>query len=73
MMEIPPKMPWKCVSFDKTYRVIRTMGKSVIIGARATLMPDFIPCCKVSEITRVNNGPGANPADKPSTVPMDIK
>jgi len=42
----------------------------VIKGAKATLIPDFISCLRVSEITSVKRGPGAKPADKPSTVPI---
>jgi hypothetical protein len=53
-------------------KVTIIIGKSVIIGARATLTPDFISCRRVSDITRVRRGPGAKPADKPRTVPMVI-
>ncbi len=41
-------------------------------GARETFTPALTPCCNVSDITRVNSGPGENPADMPRTIP-DIK
>jgi hypothetical protein len=37
------------------------MGRSVMSGDTATLMPSFVPCLRVSDITRVNNGPGIKP------------
>jgi hypothetical protein len=62
-------MLWNADNFDNTNNVRIIIGKSVITGARATLMPDRISCRSVSEIKSVRSGPGENPADNPSTVP----
>ena len=47
---------------------ISIIGMSVISGDAATLMPAFVPCLSVSDITRVNSGPGKRPV-KPSKNP----
>jgi hypothetical protein len=46
------------------------MGKSVMIGARATFMPALLSWLRVSEITRARIGPGAKPAERPSIIPV---
>ena len=67
--EMIPNMLWKSDNSDKMNRVKIIIGKSVIIGARATLIPDLISCCSVSVMTSVKRGPGAKPADKPKRIP----
>ena len=53
---------------DRMRIVINTMGRSVIRGLVATLIPSLILCLRVSVITSVNKGPGTNPL-KPKTKP----
>lgn len=65
-----PRMLWKSDNFAKMKKVNTIIGKSVIIGAKATFTPAFMSCRSVSEIIRVKSGPGAKPADKPKTIPI---
>lgn len=53
--------------------VISIMGKSVMRGDNATLIPSVLLCFKVCASTRVSNGPGERPDDKPSNTPADTK
>jgi hypothetical protein len=50
----------------------KMMGISVTNGARETFSPALVPCCKLSVMIRVESGPGAKPADTPSTSPIII-
>jgi hypothetical protein len=45
------------------------IGTSVNTGALAIIIPSFLLCFKVSEMTKVNNGPGDNPAARPNNAP----
>jgi hypothetical protein len=49
------------------------MGKSVIRGETAILIPSVLLCVMVSVITRANKGPGDIPAVRPSIAPVIIK
>ena len=49
--------------------VIKTMGKSVKMGASAILHPSPTPYRKDCEITKVVKGPGVNPPLKPKIIP----
>ena len=49
------------VSLEKTRIVMTIIGRSVIRGEAETFTPSLIPCFRVSDTTRVNNGPGINP------------
>lgn len=44
MHEIIPNTLWKLDNFTNMNKVKMIIGKSVIIGARATLKPAFILC-----------------------------
>jgi hypothetical protein len=57
-------------TFEAIKSVKRIIGRSLIIGARATLIPDLTPCCRDSEITSVRSGPGAKPAERPNMIPI---
>ena len=48
-------------SLEKIMRVTRMIGRSVIRGEADTFIPSFTPCFRVSNTTRVNNGPGISP------------
>jgi hypothetical protein len=59
-----------CDSRDKISEVKRIIGRSVISGATATLIPSFLLCLRVSVITSVSKGPGDIPALNPKKAPM---
>jgi len=65
-----PNNLWNPDSFTNMNNITMIIGKSVMIGAKATLIPALILCRRVSEITRVRSGPGAKPADRPNIDPM---
>jgi len=48
---------------------IKMIGRSVIRGAQATLIPSFMLYCNVSVITSINKGPGEIPALNPKITP----
>jgi len=58
-----------CERWDSSSVIKRMMGRSVIRGAMATLMPAFILCARVSDITSASKGPGAMPAESPKIAP----
>ena len=61
-----------CDNAEKIKYVIRIIGRSVMSGANAILMPSFLLCFKVSVMTSVSNGPGDIPAVSPKNAPMSI-
>jgi hypothetical protein len=69
-IETTPKILWNSDNFDNPNKVNRIIGRSVIMGATATLTPALISCCRVSEMTSVRSGPGAKPAESPRTIPI---
>ncbi len=69
-MDSPPITVLKFDNFDSNKSVNRIMGRSVIKGANATFNPSFVSCLRVSDITRVCNGPGERPAVAPRTAPV---
>jgi hypothetical protein len=60
----------KLAIFERIKRVSSTMGISVINGAMAIFRPSLLLCLRVSEMTRVNRGPGDIPAVSPKTAPI---
>jgi len=73
MMEITPNTLCKPDNFADRKSVKKIIGKSVISGASAILMPDFMPFCNDSETRSTKRGPGEKPADIPKIMPMTIK
>ena len=69
-MEIIPKTISELAIFDRMKMVNSTIGISVINGATAIFTPSVLLCLRVSEMTRVNSGPGDIPAVSPKTAPM---
>ncbi len=69
-MEIIPKTISKLDILERRTMVNSTMGISVINGATAIFTPSLLLCFRVSEMTRVNRGPGDIPAVSPNTAPM---
>jgi hypothetical protein len=68
-MDRIPSIRLKFANFDKTKMDNNTIGKSVRIGAHATIIPSFLLCFTVSEMTKVNKGPGNIPATNPNNIP----
>ena len=56
-------------NFETINKDTRTIGKSDKIGTKAILAPSLLPYFNVSEIMKVNNGPGVNPPLKPNIIP----
>ena len=54
---------------DKINTDASIIGISVISGVTATFKPSLTLCLIVCVTTKVISGPGAKPADKPSTIP----
>ena len=69
-MEIKPKTMSELAIFERMKMVNNTIGISVIKGATAIFTPSVLLCLRVSEMTRVNRGPGDIPAVSPKTAPM---
>ena len=68
-IDIVPSTKLKPDSFFKIKTDSNIIGTSVKTGALAIIIPSFLLCFKVSEMTRVNNGPGDIPAAIPSSAP----
>ena len=68
-IDIVPSTRLKLDSFAKTKTDSNTIGISVRIGALATNIPSFLLCLIVSEMTKVNKGPGDIPATNPNNIP----
>jgi hypothetical protein len=64
-----PSTGWISLRREKINIIPSTIGKSARSGAIATLIPSILPCLRLSEITRVNNGPGISPLLRPKTIP----
>ena len=69
-MEITPKIISELAIFERMKMVNNTIGISVIRGATAIFTPSVLLCLRVSEMTRVNRGPGDIPAVSPNTAPI---
>ena len=69
-MEIIPNTKSELAIFERMKMVNNTIGISVINGATAIFIPSVLLCLRVSEMTRVNKGPGDIPAVSPNTAPM---
>lgn len=52
-------------------RVTKMIGRSVINGETATLIPALLLCLSVSVITSVSKGPGDIPAASPRNAPVN--
>jgi len=71
-IDIDPSTKLKPDSFFRIKTDNNIIGTSVKTGALAIIIPSFLLCFKVSEITKVNNGPGDIPAARPRSAP-DIR
>ena len=60
----------KLAILERMKMVSKTIGISVISGAIAIFTPSVLLCLRVSEMTRVNKGPGDIPAVSPNTAPI---
>jgi hypothetical protein len=69
-MEITPNIISELAIFERKKMVNSTIGISVINGARAIFTPSALLCLRVSDMTRVNRGPGEIPAVSPKTAPI---
>ena len=66
-------MKFELASLDKTKREIKMIGISVNKGIPATMMPSFMLCFTVCEMSSINRGPGERPATAPKVIPANRK
>ena len=68
-MDIEPSTKLNPDRFFRMKTESSITGISVKTGVLAIIIPSFLLCFKVSEMTKVNNGPGDIPAARPNNAP----
>jgi len=68
-IDIAPSAKLKPDSLFRIKTDSNIIGTSVKTGVLAIIIPSFLLCFKVSEMTKVNNGPGDSPAARPNNAP----
>ena len=71
-IEIAPRIKSKSDNFSKIKMLNITIGILDSKGDIAIFIPSLLLCNNVSDITKVNKGPGIIPADNPITAPEII-